>query len=98
MFAVLRALSLLAFFVISSLASAQDDVAQGEKLFEVQCKTCHTVKPGVNGFGPSLAGVVGHGRAAAGVPGVHAQPGAVAVLQSGQSGRRLLVTGWRPAR
>lgn len=59
MFAVLRALSLLAFFVISSLASAQDDVAQGEKLFEVQCKTCHTVKPGVNGFGPSLAGVVG---------------------------------------
>lgn len=59
MFGVPRALSLLAFFVISGLAHAQDDVAQGEKLFEVQCKTCHTVKAGVNGFGPSLAGVVG---------------------------------------
>ena len=48
---------LLAF---ASITVAQDDVAQGEKLFEAQCASCHTVKPGVNGFGPSLAGVVGH--------------------------------------
>jgi cytochrome c2 len=55
---------LLAF---ASCALAQDDVAQGQKLFEAQCASCHTVKPGVNGFGPSLAGVVG--RPAGHVPG-----------------------------
>jgi alcohol dehydrogenase (cytochrome c) len=42
-----------------SFALAQEDVTQGQKLFESQCESCHTVKPGVNGFGPSLAGVVG---------------------------------------
>src|ERR1700732_4376005 len=42
-----------------------DKVLQGQTLFETQCASCHTVKPGVNGFGPSLAGVVGRpaGRA-----------------------------------
>src|SRR5437870_9264110 len=49
-------LTLLAF---GGAAAAQDDAAQGEKLFEAQCAACHTVKPGVNGFGPSLSGVVG---------------------------------------
>src|SRR5215510_11640492 len=42
-----------------SSAVAQQDVADGQKAFEAQCASCHTVKPGVNGFGPSLAGVVG---------------------------------------
>ena len=49
-------LTLLAF---GGAAAAQDDAAQGQKLFEAQCAACHTVKPGVNGFGPSLAGVFG---------------------------------------
>src|SRR5438552_8252602 len=55
--------ALLAF---GAAAAAQDDVGQGQKLFETQCAACHTVKPGVNGFGPSLAGVVGQpaGKAA----------------------------------
>src|SRR5205823_11184567 len=48
--------ALLAF---GAAAAAQDDAAQGQKQFEAQCAACHTVKPGVNGFGPSLAGVVG---------------------------------------
>jgi len=56
--------ALLAF---GACASAQDSVSQGEKLFESQCASCHTVKQGVNGFGPSLAGVVG--RPAGKVPG-----------------------------
>ncbi|HSS69664.1 MAG TPA: PQQ-binding-like beta-propeller repeat protein [Casimicrobiaceae bacterium] len=43
-----------------SFALAQQDVAEGQKAFESQCASCHTVKPGVNGFGPSLAGIVGH--------------------------------------
>jgi cytochrome c2 len=47
---------LLAF---SAYAVAQDEVAEGQKLFDTQCASCHTVKPGANGFGPSLAGVVG---------------------------------------
>lgn len=33
----------------------------------VQCKTCHSVEPGRNGIGPSLAGI--HGRKAGTVPG-----------------------------
>ncbi|HKC44031.1 MAG TPA: PQQ-binding-like beta-propeller repeat protein [Burkholderiales bacterium] len=57
------------------LALAQEDVAQGEKLFESQCASCHTVKQGVNGFGPSLAGVVG--RPAGKVPGYTTYSGAM---------------------
>ncbi len=38
-------------------ATAQD-VKRGEKLF-TDCKSCHTVEPGVNNVGPSLAGVIG---------------------------------------
>src|SRR5215471_16400937 len=56
--------ALLAF---GACAFAQDQVAQGQKAFDSQCSSCHTVKPGVNGFGPSLAGVVG--RPAGKVPG-----------------------------
>ncbi len=46
--------------------TANSDTAQGQKMFQAQCASCHTVKPGVNGFGPSLAGVVG--RAAGKAP------------------------------
>src|SRR6516165_904025 len=56
-----------ALLVFAACAFAQDQVAQGQKAFESQCASCHTVKPGVNGFGPSLAGVVG--RPAGHVPG-----------------------------
>ncbi|WP_176256828.1 outer membrane protein assembly factor BamB family protein [Derxia lacustris] len=31
----------------------------GKTVFQNQCASCHTVMPGKNGFGPSLAGVVG---------------------------------------
>lgn len=54
-----RGLLLVASLASSALAFGQDEVALGEKQFEVQCKSCHTVTPGVNGFGPSLAGVFG---------------------------------------
>ena len=63
---------------LSASAYAQDDVAQGEKMFQAQCSSCHTVKPGVNGFGPSLAGVVG--RHAGKAPGFTYTP---AMLSSG---------------
>ncbi len=57
---------------------AQDGLAQGEKAFQTQCASCHTVKPGVNAFGPSLAGVVG--RHAGKAPGYSYTP---AMLNSG---------------
>jgi cytochrome c len=39
-------------------AGAQGDAARGKKLFE-QCAACHALDRGVQGVGPSLAGVFG---------------------------------------
>lgn len=49
-----------------SPAEAQD-AAAGERAFRQRCATCHSVEPGQNRAGPSLAGVVG--RKAGGVEG-----------------------------
>src|SRR5690242_21766582 len=35
------------------------DPAAGERIFRSQCAACHSVEPGQNRTGPSLAGVVG---------------------------------------
>ena len=48
-------------------AVAQSDAAAGASIFQSQCSVCHSDKPGVNGFGPTLAGAVG--RKAAAIPG-----------------------------
>lgn len=48
----------LAPAVMPDLAAAQD-AAAGERLFRQRCSACHTVQPGQNRIGPSLAGVVG---------------------------------------
>jgi alcohol dehydrogenase (cytochrome c) len=48
-------------------ALAQSDAGVGASIFQSQCSVCHSDKPGVNGFGPTLAGVVG--RKAAAIPG-----------------------------
>ncbi|QKG72210.1 c-type cytochrome [Erythrobacter mangrovi] len=42
----------------TTLASLTGDAAHGEQVF-AQCRACHSVEPGKNGLGPSLAGVVG---------------------------------------
>ena len=34
--------------------------AEGKSLFLRRCGTCHSIEPGLNMAGPSLAGVVGH--------------------------------------
>lgn len=39
--------------------AAQDKAKQGETIFKRTCGACHTVEPGKNRIGPSLAGVVG---------------------------------------
>ncbi|WP_051378711.1 PQQ-binding-like beta-propeller repeat protein [Derxia gummosa] len=45
------------------------DAGAGKTVFDNQCAACHTATPGRNGFGPSLAGVVG--RRAGSLRGYH---------------------------
>ncbi len=47
--------------IAATEAAAQSgDAARGERLFNQQCKACHTVeKDGRNGIGPNLHGVFG---------------------------------------
>lgn len=62
----------LGLAAVSTVAGAQTaDAAKGKSLF-ARCTICHTVQPGVNRLGPSLAGIVG--RKAASVPGFNYSP------------------------
>src|SRR5262249_46176523 len=38
---------------------AQGDVTAGRTVFENQCASCHSTEPGKEGFGPSLAAIMG---------------------------------------
>ncbi|HXQ66117.1 MAG TPA: cytochrome c family protein [Alphaproteobacteria bacterium] len=51
--------SALAFSVAAGQALAAGDVAAGEKVYNTQCKACHSLDQGKNGIGPSLSGIVG---------------------------------------
>jgi cytochrome c len=42
----------------TGIARADGDAARGEKRFD-ECATCHSLKEGVNGVGPSLHGLLG---------------------------------------
>jgi alcohol dehydrogenase (cytochrome c) len=53
----------------SSAAIADADVNAGQEIYEAQCSACHSNQPGVNGIGPSLAGVAG--RKAGSLQGFH---------------------------
>ncbi|BBF81753.1 c-type cytochrome [Asticcacaulis excentricus] len=58
---ILKALTPLtgALLLIVSLTPAQaQDAVAGKKAFGA-CMSCHSVKPGATGIGPSLAGIVG---------------------------------------
>lgn len=50
------ALAPLTVLALAPLARAQD---AGETIFKRYCAVCHSVEPGQNKIGPSLAGVVG---------------------------------------
>lgn len=63
----MAALALALAVAAANQAAAQDKAKQGETVFKRTCAACHTVEPGKNKVGPSLAGVVG--RKAASVQG-----------------------------
>jgi alcohol dehydrogenase (cytochrome c) len=48
-----------AVLLSATQARAQGNAAAGRTVFENQCASCHSVEPGKQGFGPSLAGVMG---------------------------------------
>jgi cytochrome c len=54
-------LGVLCFSVVLGAAgiARADEAQEGEKVFKKFCMACHTVEPGKNKIGPSLAGVVG---------------------------------------
>lgn len=56
---VLAALVLAAAFLFLGRAHAAGDAATGKTVFGNQCASCHTIEAGKNGFGPSLAAVLG---------------------------------------
>src|SRR6266404_7340291 len=59
-------------------ARADGDAAAGKTVFANQCASCHTTEVGKNGFGPSLAAVLG--RKAGGLAGFTYSP---AMAQAG---------------
>jgi cytochrome c len=54
----LAASTFLVFLATTGVARADGDAARGEKRFD-ECATCHSLKEGVNGVGPSLHAVFG---------------------------------------
>jgi alcohol dehydrogenase (cytochrome c) len=55
----MRWLAIGALIFCGSRAYAAGDAAAGKAVFANQCSSCHTTEAGKNGFGPSLAAVVG---------------------------------------
>lgn len=51
---------------------AQEAPADGERLFRTRCASCHSIEPGQNRIGPSLAGIFG--RAAGKADGARYSP------------------------
>src|SRR4029077_1560014 len=56
---VLLASTLLSLGLLSHSEPAAAGAAEGKSLFDSQCSNCHTTVVGKNGFGPSLAEVIG---------------------------------------
>ncbi len=60
-----------ALLMLAGWQAAAQDVKRGEKVF-ADCRACHTIDPGANNIGPSLAGIIG--RKAATVDGFRYSP------------------------
>jgi alcohol dehydrogenase (cytochrome c) len=77
-FAIAAIVLAVGSFVLPGQARAAGDPAAGKTAFETQCAACHTTTVGKNGFGPSLAQVIG--RRAGGLAGFTYSP---AMAQAG---------------
>src|SRR6266446_10726423 len=66
---------LAALLLLGTEAFAQGNVTAGKTVFENQCASCHATEPGKQGFGPSLAGVIG--RLSGTLPGFNYTPAMV---------------------
>jgi cytochrome c len=54
-------MSVVLTFAATAAVAQSGDATRGERLFNQQCKSCHTVdKDGRNGIGPNLHGMFGH--------------------------------------
>src|SRR6516165_7170515 len=62
----------LVAIMMTGPAVAGEDVGAGQEIYQAQCSACHSNQPGLNGIGPSLAGVAG--RKAGSLPGFHFTP------------------------
>jgi len=51
-------LATVAVVIASTIAHAEDDAVRGEQRF-TDCAACHSLMPGANNIGPSLAGLFG---------------------------------------
>ena len=56
----------------SGAMAADANLNAGQEIYQAQCSACHSNQPGVNGIGPSLAGVAG--RKAGSLQGFHYTP------------------------
>ena len=75
---VLTVIMLVTISLCCGEADADGDAAAGKTVFANQCASCHTTEAGKNGFGPSLAAVIG--RKAGGLAGFSYSP---AMAQAG---------------
>jgi alcohol dehydrogenase (cytochrome c) len=75
---VVATLALATASILCGRASAAGDAVAGKTVFANQCSSCHTAEVGKNGFGPSLAAVLG--RKAGGLAGFTYSP---AMAQAG---------------
>jgi alcohol dehydrogenase (cytochrome c) len=66
---------LAALLLSGTQALAQGNVSAGKTVFENQCASCHPTEPGKQGFGPSLAAVMG--RLSGTLPGYNFTPAMV---------------------
>ena len=58
-------MSVVLIFAATMALAQSGDATRGERLFNQQCKACHTVeKGGRNGIGPNLFGIFGQKAAA----------------------------------
>src|SRR5215813_2962472 len=66
---------LAALLLSGTQAFAQGDVTAVKTVFENQCASCHSTEPGKQGFGPSLAALIG--RQSGTLPGYNYTPAMV---------------------